>query len=59
MFAKLPTDKASGMLKPLERRSLFGFTTYPTDIDTSVTQIGRDVDSRNGRQAQPWVLKLA
>jgi hypothetical protein len=59
VFAKLPTDKASGTLKSLERSSLFGFTAYPADIDTSVTQIGGHIDSRNGRHAQPWVLKLA
>src|SRR5918912_74401 len=46
VFAKLPTDKASGMLKPLECSALFGFTAYPADINTRVTQIGGHVDSR-------------
>jgi hypothetical protein len=58
VFAKLATNKTSGTLKALDSRLLLGFTPYPADIHTSMTQIRRYFDARDRRHAQTWVLQL-
>jgi hypothetical protein len=56
--AELAANKASGMFKSSNRRLLFGFTPYPADIDTGMTEIRRYLNSGDRCHVQPWILQL-